>query len=287
MQCRVVALVGLLTGVVALLAPGGGSALADTALQAAGASEVKNVSVRMPQTADQQPLQVIIALHGMGGNGPDFAAPLAGMADQNRWIVVAPTINYGDWTDPRQIQREEPALVAWLSDYVAHLAEQTGTQVQPRVLLFGHSRGAQLALRFTELHPEQVTAVAALSAGTYTLPMALDSHGAEMDFPYGVADVARADGGVPFDAHEFVDVPVWIGVGANDNNAGDVPHAWDAYIGQNRVQRAQTFVKALQILGSDVSLTVFPGAQHGLTDEMRNSALAALAQREDARAGTD
>ena len=36
-----------------------------------------------------------------------------------------------------------------------------GYNVQPDVLLFGHSRGAQLALRFTEIHPEQVSSVAA------------------------------------------------------------------------------------------------------------------------------
>jgi pimeloyl-ACP methyl ester carboxylesterase len=148
------------------------------------------------------------------------------------------------------------------------------------VLLFGHSRGAQLSLRFTEVHPEQVTAVAAVSAGTYTLPMALDSKGAEMDFPFGLADIAQDDGGVDFDAQEFADVPVWVGVGAEDTNPGDVPHAWDAYIGKNRVERAQTFSRALQALGVDVSLTVFPGAQHGLTDDMRDSALAALADRE-------
>jgi pimeloyl-ACP methyl ester carboxylesterase len=282
MQRRILGLVGVLTAVVALLAPGGASASTVSELAIAGGSEVKNVYVRMPRTVDQEPLQVVIALHGMGGNGSDFAAPLATMADKNHWIVVAPTITYGDWTDPAQITREEPALIAWLSDYVAHLDEQTGATVQPRVLLFGHSRGAQLALRFTELHPEQVTAVAAVSAGTYTLPMSLDSKGAEMDFPYGVADVAHQDGGLAFDAQEFADVPVWVGVGSEDTNIADVPHAWDAYIGRNRVERAQTFVKALQILGADVSLTVFRGAQHGLTDEMRNTALSALADREQA-----
>jgi pimeloyl-ACP methyl ester carboxylesterase len=270
---------------VTLLAPGGVSASASTTLEAAGGAEVTNVNVRMPQSTGGQPLQLLIALHGMGGNGPDFAAPLAAQADANHWVLVAPTINYGDWTDPAQITREDPALIAWLSDYIAHLPERTGTAVQPRVLLFGHSRGAQLALRFTELHPEQVGAVAAVSAGTYTLPMALDSHGAEMDYPFGVADVARNDGGVPFDGDEFVDVPFWIGVGGEDTNPGDVPHAWDAYIGTNRVERARTFTRALQILGADVNLTIFPGAQHGLTDDMRSSALSALAERENALAG--
>jgi poly(3-hydroxybutyrate) depolymerase len=282
MQYRPLALVALLTVSVGLLAPAGASASSITALEVAGGSEVQNVYVRMPQASNQQPLQVVIALHGMGGNGQDFAAPLAAQADQNNWIVVAPTISYGDWTDPAQISHEDPALIAWLSDYVAHLSERLGVATEPRVLLFGHSRGAQLSLRFTELHPEQVTAVAAVSAGTYTLPMALDSHGAEMDFPFGLADIASDDGGVPFDADEFADVPIWIGVGGDDTNVGDVPHAWDAYIGSNRVERARTFTRALQLLGADVSLTVFPGAQHGMTDEMRNSALSALAQREEA-----
>jgi pimeloyl-ACP methyl ester carboxylesterase len=282
MHHRFLALLSLLTVFVALFAPAGASASAITALEAAGAAEVKNVYVRMPQNADDQPLEVLIALHGMGGNGAEFAAPLAAQADQNHWIIVAPTFSYGDWTDPAQITHEDPALIAWLSDYVAHLGERTGAAVEPRVLLFGHSRGAQLALRFTELHPEQVTAVAAASAGTYTLPMALDSRGAEMDFPFGVADVERQDGGVAFDAEEFVDVPVWIGVGALDTNPGDVPHAWDAYLGSNRVERARTYTRALEVLGADVSLTIFPGTQHGLTDEMRRSALSALADREEA-----
>jgi pimeloyl-ACP methyl ester carboxylesterase len=262
-----------------LLAPGGAAASPISVLEAAGESEIQNVSVRMPQVPDpSQPFQVVVALHGMGGNGTGFAGPLAAEADQNNWIVVAPTIRYGDWTDPAQIAHEDPALVAWLSEYVSHLADHTGVEVEPKVMLFGHSRGAQLALRFTEEHPEQVAAVAAVSAGTYTLPLMNDARsGAELDFPFGVADLAREDGGLPFDSQEFLDVPVWIGVGGNDTNPGDVPHAWDAYIGNNRLQRARAFTQALQQLGANVSLTVFPGAAHGMTDEMRNSALDALA----------
>ena len=242
------------------------------ALEDAGGAEIQNVYVRLPQTAtsDDQPLQVVVALHGMGGNGRDFAGPLATAADQNGWVLVAPTINYGDWTDPAQITHEDPALISWLSDYVDHLSENVGVAVEPRVLLFGHSRGAQLSLRFTELHPEQVAGVAAVSAGTYTLPTDLD------DFPYGVGDLAQDDGGRPFDAKSFVGVPVWVGVGTEDTNPADVPHAWDAYIGRTRVERAKTFTRALQQLGSSVSLTLFPGAGHGLTDQMRQQALDAL-----------
>ncbi|HEX8967058.1 MAG TPA: alpha/beta fold hydrolase, partial [Chloroflexota bacterium] len=217
-----------------------------------------------------QPIQVLITLHGMGGNGVDFANALGAQADAHNWLVVAPSISYGDWTDPGQITREEPALIAWLSDYIAHLDERVGYPVQPRVLLFGHSRGAQLALRFTEVHPDQVGGVAAVSAGTYTLPLASDAQtGQALPFPFGIADLAQTDGGQPFDLATFDAVPIWVGVGGLDNVSADVPHAWDAYIGVGRLNRAQKFTQALQSLGARVSLTVFPNLSHALTDDMR------------------
>jgi len=249
------------------------------ALSAAGAAEVDDVFVRAPaNAASQQPLQVLVGLHGMGGTGDDFGAALESEADRYGWMIVAPTINYGDWTDPAQIAQEEPALVAWLSDEIRHLPERTGYAVEPRVLLFGHSRGAQLSLRFTEIDPEQVAGVAAVSAGTYTLPLAEDPPGDPLEFPYGVADLASDDGGRPFDQVDFDRVPLWIGVGGADNNPQDVPAAWSPYLGGDRVTRARTFAQTLQGQGADVSLQVFPDVDHTLTDDMRQSASAALQQ---------
>jgi pimeloyl-ACP methyl ester carboxylesterase len=144
--------------------------------------------------------------------------------------------------------------------------------------LFGHSRGAQLALRFTEVHPDQVAGVAAVSAGTYTLPEATDAAtGQALDYPYGIADLAQNDGGQPFNMAAFEAVPIWIGVGGADNNAADVPSAWTPYIGNTRVDRATHFTQALQSLGANVSLTVFPNTDHTLTDEMRAAGCSQLA----------
>jgi pimeloyl-ACP methyl ester carboxylesterase len=251
-------------------------------LQAAGAEEVRDVYVRAPrESPTDRPLQVVVALHGLGGNGQDFAAPLFVQADRHAWLLVAPTIQFGDWTDPAQIAREDPALIAWLSTFLTHLTEQTGYEVHPQVLLFAHSRGAQLALRFAEIHPEQVAGVGAESAGTYTLPFYADGRtGTELDFPFGVADLARVDGGQNFAAWRFAAVPVWIGVGANDNSPADVPRAWDTYIGPTRVDRARAYTNALRQLGVVVSLTVFPGTDHSLTDSMRSAACEALARME-------
>ncbi|HET6317076.1 MAG TPA: alpha/beta hydrolase-fold protein [Chloroflexota bacterium] len=252
-------------------------------LRAAGADEVREVYVRPPATVTEGgPPQVVVALHGMGGTGARFAAQLEAQADRYGWLLVAPTIAYGDWTDPAQIAREEPALSAWLSDLIAHLPGSVGQSVQPRVLLFGYSRGAQLALRFAEIHPEQVAGVAATSAGTYTLPeMHDDDTGQPLSFPFGVANLAREDGGRPFNAREFRAIPIWVAVGANDSNPADVPDAWDPYIGDDRLERAERFAAALTEMGADVRLRIFPGATHGLTDEMRAAGCAALAAAAD------
>lgn len=270
-------------GAIALATPGArvhaASGPSIAALRVAGAKQVKSVFVRAPggASSDAQ-LQVLVALHGMGGNGVDFGGALAAQADAHGWLVVAPTIAYGDWTDPNQIAHEDPALVEWLSELVTHLSERTSYSVQPRVLLFGHSRGAQLALRFTEVHPDQVLAVAAASAGTYTLPVSNDlSTGQTLPYPFGIADLAQRDGGQSFDFADFTAVPIWIGVGAADTVDGDVPDAWDPYIGVDRLARAQRFTQALQVLGANVALTVFPNTDHTLTDEIRTAGCSALA----------
>jgi predicted esterase len=241
------------------------------------------VFVRQPQgVAEGHTLQVVIALHGMGGNGPDFANALAEQADRYGWLLIAPTIKYGDWTDPDKIAHEDPALVAWLSGQIHERVDHADFPVEPQVLLFGHSRGAQLALRFTEIHPEQVAGVAALSAGTYTLPVARDSRGKSLEFPFGIANLAQDSGGKVFDASRFSAVPIWIGVGSDDTNPNDVPDAWDQYIGDDRRERAERFAGALQDMGVAVTLHVFQGANHGLTDDMRQAACAALAEDEPA-----
>lgn len=249
------------------------------ALRASGASQVSDVYVRLPRSNPHGPLQVLVALHGMGGNGNNFGGVLADEADAHGWLIVAPTIRYGDWTNPELIAHEDPALIAWLADYLQTLTQRTGLPVQPKVLLFGHSRGAQLALRFTEINPNQVEGVAAVSAGTYTLPVSTDaSSGQTLEFPYGIANLAQSDGGETFDAADFASVPIWIGVGGADNNTADVPAAWSPYIGSNRVARAQNFTSALQKIGADVSLTVFPNTDHTLTQAMRQTGCAELAE---------
>ncbi|MDQ3811043.1 MAG: alpha/beta hydrolase [Chloroflexota bacterium] len=218
---------------------------------------------------------MLLALHGMGGAGEAFSRDLVDQAEEYGWLLVAPTIAYGDWRDPALVAQEEPKLIAALSDYIDGLPQITGFPIRRQLLLLGHSRGAQLAHRFAEFRPTRVLAVAALSAGTYTLPLASEPLGGPLSFPFGIKDLDRY-GGRAFDADYFEDVQFWLGVGSDDNNPADVPRQWDAFLGNTRVQRARAFEAAARKLGASTILRVFKGARHELTPEMRAAACSFL-----------
>lgn len=257
------ALVGACVFVFAIV-PGAGAAPSST--QAIAGTPIRSVYVRTPRNLSaDKPVQVLLVLHGMGGNGEDFSKDLVESADRYGWLIVAPTIAYGDWMNPNVVAAEEPVLIRALSDYVDQLPQQTGLTLRRRLLVLGHSRGAQLAHRYAEFHPERVLAVAALSAGTYTLPSSSSS------FPYGLKDLASYAGRA-FDAKSFEGVQFWVGVGGQDTNAADLPHQWDVYEGRTRVQRAEAFEAAMQRLGASSVLRVFGDAKHEVTSEMRAAA---------------
>lgn len=251
------------------------------ALAASGASvilgtPIKSVFVRLPRggTIPGKPVQVLVALHGMSSNGEDFSRDLFATADTYGWLIVAPTIDYGDWTKPEVVAREDPQLIATISEYLDALPQTVGVPTRKSVLLLGHSRGAQLAHRFAEFRPERVLAVAALSAGTYTLPPSGDTS-ATLAFPYGLKDMAQY-GGRSFNSAALNNVRFWVGVGGLDTNPNDVPRQWDKYEGTTRLQRAQAFAAAMIAHGATAVLKVFGSARHEVTGEMRQEACSFL-----------
>ena len=222
-------------------------------------------------------MHVLLALHGQAGDGGRMAHRLQGCAEQHGWLLIAPTMAYRNYLDPDQVRQDAeenlPRLHALLANVRAQIA---GVYLQPDLLLYGFSRGAQMAHRFSLLYPSEVTAVAVLSAGSYTLPEDQDPSHSPLEFPFGVADLQRVAGGA-FDPVAFGRIPFWIGVGGADTNPADTAPAWDQLEGRTRVERAQAFAQQLQARGVSTSLHIFGGAGHEETGSMRASACAFLA----------
>ncbi|MCC6628368.1 MAG: hypothetical protein IT340_13335 [Chloroflexi bacterium] len=231
-----------------------------------------------PSAMVKQPVTVLVALHGVGAEGRGFCKNLLAEADRNGWVVLAPTYRYGNWHDPAAVARDDLTILPRLKAAIDAVPERTGLRVRDRALLYGFSRGGQVAHRFALAFPRAVLGVATLSAGTYTLPVSeWGANGAHrpLPLPFGTADLGTRLGITP-DTAALGRVSFWVGVGGQDNRDADVPPAWTAYIGPNRVERARSFKAALDRLGIPAALTIFPGVDHSETPAMRAAASAYL-----------
>jgi pimeloyl-ACP methyl ester carboxylesterase len=231
--------------------------------------------VHIPNSIEGR-LEVLVALHGMGGQGAAFCNPILNRTDRERWVVVAPTHAYGDWRDPGQVAREESArFIPRLHEFLTELPARTGLDLEPRVALYGFSRGGQLAQRYAMVYPEKTQGVATLSAGTYTLPQTtaeIEGRTVSLPYPFGTADL-RERYGRELNVSALRQVPFWVGVGAEDRNPADLPRQWDPYLGDTRVGRAEAFVRRVNEVGANAQLALFPGVGHGLTEPMVAQAL--------------
>lgn len=280
---RLLALLLLLVLSVAFAAPGAVQAAVPRPRQlrpAASSEAVPPHLLYLPSNAAaHQPLPVLLVIHGMGGDGPSFAQPLLSEAERRGWIVVAPTLAFGDWRDPEQVRRDDTTFIPQLKALLESLPSRTGLRVQPRALLYGFSRGCQEVHRFASFYPRLVRGVASFSCGTYTLPYTQPEPGASnlpLQFPFGLADIERYTGR-PLDLEGLQRVNFLIGVGGRDNQASDLPRQWDAYLGDDRVERAYAYYQALRSRGIPAELTVFPTSGHVETPEMRQRAVEFLA----------
>jgi poly(3-hydroxybutyrate) depolymerase len=226
--------------------------------------------------ASRGPLQILVTVHGMGGDGKTFCQNLINRAEQDNWAIVSPTFNYHDYKNPDAVLQDDTTMLPHLMQIIDRLPQRTGLRFKDKVLVYGFSRGAQMAHRFAEFYPDRTLAVALFSAGSYTLPMSSMPVGGTptptMNLPFGVADLQQYTS-TAFDLDAFKKVPFFIGVGGADNNPADTPRAWDAFEGQTRIARAQAFGNVLQGLGMEESVTVFPNVGHDVTNDMRGQAM--------------
>jgi pimeloyl-ACP methyl ester carboxylesterase len=264
-----------LEGARSAFAPGIAEPLSGVAARSAEASvapALPTFAIHVASTIDRsKPVPVLVALHGFGSNGQEMIAPFVPEAERLGWIVVAPTLNYRNWMDPEQVRLDETEFIPAIRGIIESLPSQVGAPVQSRALMFGFSRGAQLAHRFTFFYPESVRGVVTVGAGTYTLPRAelqTPAGNQVLSFPFGVSDLARYTGR-QFDGTALRRIPFLIAVGDTDNRRADVPRNWDAIEGANRVERAQTFARSLIDMGVRAELRVIPQMDHEVSAIMR------------------
>jgi predicted esterase len=239
------------------------------------ADPLPTYTFQAPPATNGQPVRLIVVLHGMGGNGADMAAMLGPYATEHGWALLAPTMPYRDYRDPELVRRDGE-LLPRLRSLIDALPSRTGLTFQPRVLMFGFSRGSQEALRFSLMFPDYTLGVAGLSAGSYTLPSNAGVDGRALKYPFGTADVDTICG-QKFDAVATQKVAYWIGVGGADTKAEDVPRQWDPLVGTNRVERARRYTEILQQFGAQASFELFPNAGHEVTGAMKEHAVRFLA----------
>ncbi len=235
--------------------------------------------IYVPASAIQaQPAQILVTMHGMGGDGPSFCQNLLAAAERNGWIIVSPTFKYQDYRNPELVLQDDLAFLPKLRAMLDTVPDRTGIQTRDKVLLYGFSRGGQAVHRFATLYPERTLAVAAVAAGSYTLPlqtMLVNGRSQTLAMPYGVANM-RAKLGSDFNYTAFKQIPFRVSVGGNDTNFADTPRAWDTYLGTTRPERATAYTKTLQNLGVEASLAVYSGAGHQVTPQMLDDNLAFL-----------
>ncbi|CAA9578520.1 MAG: hypothetical protein AVDCRST_MAG18-2834 [uncultured Thermomicrobiales bacterium] len=235
--------------------------------------------VYVPANASRRgPLQILVTMHGMGDNGPNFCQNILATAERNGWIVVAPTFKYQDYKNSDLVAQDDTTFLPRLLTMIDSVPARTGLPTRGKVLLYGFSRGGQAVHRFATLYPARTAGVAAVAAGSYTLPlqtMLVNGRAQTLPLPYGVANL-RARLGFDFDYAAFKAIPFRIAVGGNDTNPADTPRAWDPYLGVTRPERAQNYTKALQNIGVDAKLAVYPGVGHQVTQQMLDENLAFL-----------
>src|SRR5205823_13124815 len=114
--------------------------LGPSSAQAAGPAEAPasfdraSVYVYTPSNAARidHPLQVVFALHGMGGEGRGFCQGFLNAAERNGWVVVAPTFSYRNWKDPATVAEDDVALTQSLVELLDSMPQRVGHATSKR-----------------------------------------------------------------------------------------------------------------------------------------------------------
>jgi pimeloyl-ACP methyl ester carboxylesterase len=227
-----------------------------------------------PNRRLDSPLMVLV--HGISRNARELVSGLAGMAERQGVVILAPVFSdyrYGDYQRLGRRGRGARADRALQKLVVQASAELR--LISSKFYLYGHSGGAQFAHRYAMAHPHDVAAIGLSAAGWYTLP------DGDQPYPYGIRPTSDSYG-LTLDPREFLKVPACVFVGEDDisrDGAFNRSDKLDSTQGRNRLERAVHWVesmnRAARALGYDTpyALHVLRGADHDF-DELMAAGLA-------------
>ena len=209
---------------------------------------------------------IVVAIHGQSRNADQQARLLAAHSEARGAILVAPLFSaeqHPDYQRLGRVGRGKRADIA-LNLIVAEVAAITGASAE-RFCIFGFSGGAQFAHRYTMANPHRVAGAVIASAGWYTFPDQAKR------YPYGLR-MNRRHPGIRFDAEEFLQIPMTVIVGKDDDSQVGLRRTIriDREQGTTRVERARRWVAAMQAaaaahkLESKVSYEEVENCDHSL-----------------------
>jgi hypothetical protein len=270
------ALAAVATAVVLALTVGGallagpvrGARQTDLATASSEAGVLRYVPTEPPSGGSRT---ILLALHGDGENGPEFATPLVDVARANGWALIAPTIEYAEAAnDPEQIATVIARSLPTVKTIVDHLEGQEGVPLRQRILIFGRGRGANTARLFGLFYPRSVAAVAGVGPAPCIVP-AKELDGQVLPLPYGLDDLEQYVG-ADLDPEALAQVAFWIGMTSSATSTGGC--SWGALVERPSAERARIFADQLGQLGARVEIVTVESA--GNVDNLRSRALSFL-----------
>lgn len=205
------------------------------------ADAIENPPIRcfyyLPQAIDPAAIP-LVCVHGISRNALEHLFAFRARADEQGAPMIAPMFDRKSYRGYQTLGMAKGWNAVSAFDAVLDHARGVIGVSTDRVNLFGYSGGAQFVHRYAMANPLRVNAFAIASAGWYTMP------DPTLAFPLGAASQASP----VIDLGAFLARPMLAIVGSADtaqDSALRRTKKIDALEGSNRVERARSWVRAI------------------------------------------
>ena len=203
--------------------------------------------------------RLLVTIHGQSRRPVAYAERFTELADEQRYVVLAPLFSARTKYQNLGIgspHRADLRLLDLVEEVAASYAVETA-----QFDLFGYSGGAQFAHRFLYVHPDRLRSVVVGAPGTVTVPSRRHR------WPAGIGSLAAA--GVSVNLESVRRRRIMLIVGDDDVTLEDLNQSEDAMrFGATRLGRARRLHAAWTVAGIPHEYVEVPGSGHGLDERI-------------------